>query len=149
MQGHLTDNVKTIRCKNAVAAGTSDQDTDVIDMAGFSAARFTWLLGDVTATSVLQAETYSNSASSTSSPTPVEQTETTAFTAVASDADNKALIVDVINPAGRYVFSRLKRGTANAVIDGCICELYNPRTIPVTADSSVLAQSKAVKAGTA
>jgi len=149
MNGHLTDLVKTIRVKNAVVAGTSDQDTSVVDMAGYDACRFIWLLGDVTTSSVLQAEGFSNSASSTSSPSPVEEAETEAFTAGASDADNKLLIVDMFKPTGRYVFSRLNRADQNAVIDGCICELYRTRSQPQTADSSVLAQVKDVAGGIA
>lgn len=145
---HLTEAVKTIRVKNAVAAGTSDQDSSVVDMSGYSAARFIWLLGDVADGSVLQTELYYNSASSTSSPTPTESAETTAHTADATDADNKMLIVDVVKPGNRYVFSRLKRGTANAVIDGCICELYQSRELPQTQDSSILASKTDYDGGT-
>lgn len=148
-EGHLTDCVKTIWASAASAAATTDVDTSVIDMSGYDAVRFVWLLGDVTATSVLQAQLFNNSASSTSSPTPTNSTETTAFTAGASDADSKTLIVDCIRPGGRYVFSRLKRGTANAVVNGCICELYRCKSLPQSADSTVLAQSKDVEGGVA
>ena len=149
VSSHLTDCVKTIRVINSVSAGTTDADTSVVDMSGYDAARFIWLLGDVTVNSVVTATMYGNSASSTSSPTPTSVIATTAYTATATDADNKALITDCITPANRYVFGRLTRTAANAVIDGCICELYRARSIPITADSTVLAQAKDVEGGVA
>lgn len=143
--GHLTDAVKTIYAKAAVAAGTTDQDTVVIDMQGYDAVRFIWLLGDVTATSALEVQAFKNSASSTSSPTPVEMTDDDVqFTAGATDADDKSMIVDIIRPGNRYVFSRLKRDTANAVINGCVAVLYRARELPQTQDASVIASGTLV-----
>ena len=148
--GHLTDAVKTIYAATDQAAGTSDVDTSVIDMSGYDACRFTWLLADVTDGSVLEAQVFKNSASSTSSPTPVEVTEdNVTHTADATDADDKLLVVDVIRPGDRYVFSRLKRTTQNAVVNGCICELYRARDLPVTQDSSVLAHAELFEGGDA
>ena len=113
---------KITRVLNSVTAGSSDQDGTVLDMAGYDGVLFIAALGDVTATSVDELQVFGNTASSTSSPTPVELTNDTAgpYTAGASDADNKLLIVDVVRPAYRYVFPRVKRGTANAVIDRVI-----------------------------
>ena len=146
--GHLTDSVKTIYAKAAVTAGTTDQDTVVVDMQGYDAVRFIWLLGDVTDTSALEAQVFRNSASSTSSPTPVEITDDDVqFTAGATDADDKALIVDIIKPGDRYVFSRLKRGTANAVVNGCVCELYRARELPQTQDATVIGSATLFEGG--
>lgn len=80
-------------------------------------------------------------ASSTSSPTPVTQVATAAFTAGASDADNKVLVVDVFDPALRYVFASLTRTTANAVVDGIIAIQYTAGLRPTTQDASVLASA--------
>lgn len=140
--GHLTSATKTIVASAASGAATTDVDTSVIDMQGYDAVQFTWLLGDVTATSVLEAQVFRNSASSTSSPTPVEITDDDfIFTAAASDADNKAIIVDVIRPGNRYVFSRLKRGVANAVVNGCVATLYRSRGLPQDKDATVLGET--------
>lgn len=132
---------KITRVLNSVTAGTSDQDGTVLDMTGYDGVLFIAALGDVTATSVDELQVFGNTASSTSSPTPVELTNDTAgpYTAGASDADNKLLIVDVVRPAYRYVFPRVKRGTANAVIDGVIAIQYRSREVPVTQGSTVLA----------
>lgn len=138
MLKNLLADAKITRIKNAVTAGTSDQDSDVLDMAGYDGVMFVAALGDVTATSVLELQVFGNTANSTSSPTPVELTaDETLNTAGASDADNKLIVVDVIRPAYRYVFARLKRGTANAVLDGMFAIQYRTKDLPVTQGSTV------------
>ncbi len=131
------------RVTNSVVAGTSDQDSTVLDMSGYDGVIFIASLGDVTSTSVLQLLAYENTASSTSSPTPVAVTagSTTAYTAGATDSDNKLLVVDVHRPSSRYIFARVKRGTANAVIDGVIAIQYRSKSVPVTQSSTVLASA--------
>lgn len=132
---HLTDVVKTIRVENAVAAGTSDVTTDAVDTRGYDGARFIWLLGDVTNAATLQAVLYNDSNSDASGGT--AEVTGTAITAGATDYDNKLLIVDAYRPNQRYVYSVLDRGAQNAVVDGCICELYRVRTAGITQDSTV------------
>jgi hypothetical protein len=108
---------------------------------GYDGVVFVALLGDVTATSVLTLTAKENTASSTSSPTPTAVTDgaTAAFTAGASDADNKLLVVDVIRCNKRYIFASLTRTVANAVVDGIVAIQYRARNAPITLDSSVLA----------
>lgn len=131
------------RVLNAVAAGTSDQDGTVLDMAGYDGVLFVAALGDVTSTSVLELQVFGNTANSTSSPSPVELTADSAgpTTAGASDNDNKLYVVDVVRPAYRYVFPRVKRGTANAVIDGVLAVQYRSRSVPITQGSTVSASA--------
>lgn len=147
-QTHLTDQTKTILVELSATAGTSELTSDVVDMSGFRGARAIGMLGDVTSGSVLTLNFKSNSANSTSSPTPVTETSAT-FTAGASDADGKTLICDVSKPTGRYVFATLTRETQNAVVVGILIELYDPYVLPVTADSNVISTSKVVKGGVA
>lgn len=138
----LLKDCKITRVNNSASAGTSDQDGTVLDMQGYDGVVFIALLGDVTATSVLELQVFGNTASSTSSPTPTEITaDETIFTAGASDADNKAIVVDVVRPSKRYIFPRLKRGTANAVVDGVVAIQYRTRDVPVTQGSTVLASA--------
>lgn len=129
------------RVLNSVSAGTSDQDSTVLDMSGYDGVCFVVALGDVTASSVVELQVFGNTASSTSSPAPVELTNDSAGpnTAGASDNDNKLYVVDVIRPAYRYVFGRLKRGSQNAVIDGMIAIQYRARSKPITQGSTVFA----------
>lgn len=144
---NLTYSSRTIRVLNAVAAGTSDQNSAAVDTLGFAGVRFVALFGTLTATQVtsIYAE-YSDDG-------------TTGWTEIAgsrvgplADADsNKALVLDVYRPQKRYVRCVVDRGTANAVIDGVIAELYLPADAPVTRHSSVAAQEvhNAPHAGTA
>lgn len=135
----LLKDCNIVRVENAAAAAQTDLDSDVLDMSGYDAVAFIAALGDVTATSALELQVYGNTASSTSSPTPVELTaDSVTYTAAASDADNKLMVVDVVRPAYRYVFCRVKRGTANAVVDGVVAVQYHAREVPVTQGSTVL-----------
>lgn len=143
MQASLLKDCLITRVMNAVAAGTSDQDGTVLDMSGYDGVIFVAALGDVLNTSVVELQVFGNTASSTSSPTPAELTADSAgpVTADATSADNKQLIVDVPRPAYRYVFPRIKRGTANAVIDGVFAIQYRGRSAPQVQGSTVLASA--------
>lgn len=138
---NLLNEVKITRVANAAAAAQTEVLSSVLDMQGYDGVMFVALLGDITATSVLTLTAKGNTASSTSSPTPVTQAATAAFTAGASDADNKVLVVDVFDPALRYVFASLTRTTANAVVDGIIAIQYTAELRPTTHDASVLASA--------
>ena len=127
------------RVKNSASAGTTDQDSTVLDMSGYDGVLFAWLLGDATSGSVLELQVFGNTASSTSSPTPVELTvDDVTYTAGASDADNKVMVVDCIRPAYRYVFARGVIDTQNCVSDGMLAIQYRARNRPVTQGSTLL-----------
>lgn len=138
----LLKDCKITRVENAAAAGQTELKTDVLDMSGYDGVMFVAILGDVTDTSVLTLTAKQNTANSDSSPTPTSITGASAtFTAGASDADNKLLVVDVVRPTSRYVFASLTRTTANAVVDGIIAIQYRSRSVPVTQGSTVLASA--------
>lgn len=138
---NLSKACKITRAANSSAAAQTEVLTSVLDMQGYDGVMFVALLGDVTATSVLTLTAKGNTASSTSSPSPVTQIATAAFTAAASDADNKVLIVDVYDPALRYVFASLTRTVANAVVDGIVAIQYMADLKPTTHDATVLASA--------
>lgn len=146
LQTHLTDRTKTVLVEPYSAAGQTTLTSDVVDMTGFRSVRAIAMLDDVTATSVLTLTVLSNSTNSASGGT---SESSATYTAAASDADYKTLIVDVSKPTGRYIYATLGRGTANAVVCGILFELYDPYVLPVTADSNVISTSKAVKGGIA
>ncbi len=137
----MLKNVKVTPVAASSAAATTEVLTSVLDMSGFDGVMFIALLGDVTATSVLTLTAKGNTASSTSSPTPVTQVATAAFTAGASDADDKALVVDVYDPALRYVFASLTRTVANAVVNGIIAIQYKAEYRPTTQAATVIASA--------
>lgn len=138
---NLSKAIKITRVANSAVAAQTEVLSSVLDMQGFDGVMFVALLGDITATSVLTLTVKGNSANSTSSPTPVTQAATGAFTAAASDADNKVLVVDIYDPALRYVFASLTRTVANAVVDGIIAIQYMADLRPTTQDATVLASA--------
>lgn len=137
----LLKNVKVAYVAGAAVAAQTEVLSTVLDMTGYDGVMFIALLGDVTATSVLTLTAKGNTASSTSSPTPVTQKATSAFTAGASDADSAALIVDVYDPAMRYMFASLTRTVANAVVNGIVAIQYKAEYRPTTQDATVIANA--------
>lgn len=135
----LLKNIKVTPVAASAVAAQTEVLTSVLDMSGFDGVMFIALLGDVTATSVLTLTAKGNTASSTSSPTPVTQVATSVFTAGASDADDKALVVDVYDPMLRYAFASLTRTTANAVVNGIIAIQYTAEYKPTTQAATVIA----------
>ena len=137
----FTNDVKITVVSPAAAAAQTAINSSVLDMQGYEGVMFIALLGDVTATSVLTLTALGNTASSVSSPTPVTQKATTAFTADATSADSKALVVDVYKPALRYMFANLTRTTADAIVGGIIAIQYKAGVKPTTNDASVIASA--------
>ena len=109
------------------------------DGDAFDSVAFIALLGDVSNTSVLTLTVKSNPTSSDVGGT--SEGATAAYTATATDADNKLLIVDVHRPTQRFVFASLTRTVADAVVDGIIAVQYNARDLPVSQPASVLASA--------
>lgn len=137
----LLKNVKVTVVAGAAAAAQTAVDSAVLDMTGYDGVMFVALLGDVTTGCVLTLTAKGNTANSTSSPTPVTQKATEAFTADSTSADDKALIVDVYDPALRYAFASLTRTTANAVVGGIIAIQYTAEFRPTSQAASVIASA--------
>lgn len=138
---NLSKDIKITVVEAAAAAAQTELVTDVLDMTGYEGVMFIALTGDVSDTSVLTLTVKGNTANHVSTPTPVTQKATTAFTADATSADSKALVVDLYKPAMRYVFGSLTRTTANAVVGGIIAIQYNAKTKPTTQDATVIASA--------
>ena len=138
---NLSKNCKITVVSAAAAAAQTEIVSDVLDMAGFDGVMFIALTGDVSDTSVLTLTVKGNTANSTSSPSPVTQKATSAFTAGAATADSKAIVVDVAKPTMRYMFASLTRTAANAVIGGIIAIQYSANDKPTTQDASVIASA--------
>lgn len=136
----LLKNVKVTYVEGAAAAAQTELVSDIVDMQGWDGVMFIALLGDVTDTSVLTLTAKGNSANDPSTPTPIAQGAAT-FTAGATNADSKALIVDIANPMLRYMFASLTRTTANAVVNGIIAIQYNAAIKPTAQDATVIAST--------
>lgn len=138
---NLSKDIKITVVEAAAGAAQTELVTDILDMSGYDGVMFIALTGDVTADCVLTLTAKANSANSTSSPTPVTQKATSAFTAAAADADSKALVVDVYKPTLRYVFASLTRTAQNAVVGGIIAIQYGASNKPTSHDASVIASA--------
>lgn len=138
---NLSKSIKVTVVEAAAAAAQTELVTDVLDMQGYDGVMFIALTGDVTTASVLTLTVKGNSENSVSSPTPVTQKATDAFTADGTSADSKVLMVDVYDPALRYVFASLTRTAADAVIGGIIAIQYTAELRPTTQHASVIASA--------
>ena len=133
------------RVLNSVVAGTSDQDSDRVDMQtvgdGADEITFLLLLGDVTDTSALEIQVFEHTADAASG-TQITSSNCT-FTAGASSADNKIMACTVKRSkiTKRYLWARIKRGTANAVIDGVLAVVSGVRSLSVTQSADVIKQA--------
>lgn len=136
---NLSKDTKLTVVSPSAAAATTAIDSSILDMQGYEGVMFIALTGDVLDTSALTLTVKGNSANSLTVPTPVVQAATTLFTADATSADSKALLVDLYKPALRYVFATLTRATANAAIGGILALQYSAGNKPTTQDASVIA----------
>lgn len=135
----LTNNVKTILAKTAVAAGITDiTDAAAIDTAGYEGVRFIFSFGAITAGAVTSVAAASLD---TSSPTPGTDDLAGSKITVADTDDDKIVIVDVRRPRLRYVRPFVKRATQNAVLNSIVAELYGHSGVqPIAKDASVASQ---------
>jgi hypothetical protein len=130
----LGKNCKITRVMNAVAAGTTDQNSSVVDMQNWEGVLFIAFFGTLTATQVTLLKAQQGEQADGSDMADLAGTATPAL----ADADsNKCLALDIKNPRERYVRAVIDRGTANAVIDGMVAIQYGPRKAPTSHDSSV------------
>lgn len=127
--------------EGAATAATSTLTTDVLDMAGYDGVCFIAMFGDVTASSVLTLTALGHTANAASGAAITGAVAT--FTAGASDADSKAIVVDVVRPVKRYVYATLARADQNAVVNGVLAIRYRGSKSPVTQGSTIIASALA------
>ncbi len=132
MANQISNQIKTTRVNNAVAAGTSDIDSSSVTMETFEGVRFTVAFGTITsgaATTIKAAQSSDDSN--------WNDLLGTAIT-IADDDDNQLAVLDIWRPVDRYVRITVTRATQNAVVDGIIAEQYGPRVLPTTDDSTTV-----------
>lgn len=136
---NLTKAVKTIRLKPdgtnwALAAGTTDVESEVVDTLGFQGVRFMAGFGAITSGAVTKIKVQQGTATNLSDAADLEGSGVT----VADTDDNKVAIVEVNRPTERYVRCAFDRGTQNAIVDFLVAELFNPRNLPITDDGTTV-----------
>lgn len=134
----LTNQVKTTLCKTAVAAGSSDvTDATEIDMANWEGVRFIFGFGAITGSAVTSVGA---TGKATTGGTPGTDDLAGSKQTVADTDDDSVFIIDIFQPAQRYIRPFVKRATQNAVVNFIIAEQYGPRKLPVAADATVHGQ---------
>lgn len=138
---NLLSMVKFLLCSPATVAGTTDLDGAVLDMAqddGYDGICLISTFGDVTIACVANLKLMGSALANGSSP--VTENQTGLLTAAdATSYDQKKIVLDTRGPANRYVFSRLQRTIANAIVNDVTAILYKSRKPPVTQGTDVLA----------
>lgn len=142
--------VKHVVCTGATVAGATTIDGTVIDMtqdSAYNGIKLTLHLGDVTDAASINLRLMGSDAADGS--TPVVLAETLAVvSAGGTDLDSKLMLLDVRAPTNRYVFSRVIRTVANAVLNSVVAELYAPRKLFVTQGTDVVKSATASLGGT-
>lgn len=142
MNGLLNDQVKITRVANAAAAAQTAVNSSIIDNAGFDGCMFIAALGDVASGSVLGLAAQQDDVNAAGGMATIGTA--LAFTAGASDADNKLMVLDVFRPDKQFLRAALTRTTADAVVDGIIAIQYTARNRPTVHGSTVLVAGEAV-----
>jgi len=131
---NLGTDVKITRVGNAVAAGTTDINSSVVDMSGYEGVLFMVLFGTITDTAVTSTKAQQGAQADLSDAADLAGTGVT----VEDTADNQVAWLDIYRPRERYVRCVVDRGTANAVVDGIIAIQYGPMGKPTSHDSSTV-----------
>ena len=142
---NVSRGIKFTRVLDAVAAGTSDQNSSSVDMKSFDACTFVIGFGAITASAVTSVKIQGSDDDSTWS-----DLTGTAITVADSD-DDKIVLAEINQPQQRYVRCVVDRGTQNAVIDFAVALQSQASVAPVTQSATVLGSEfhQAPAAGTA
>lgn len=154
MNSLILENYEIDRVELAVADGTSEVLTDVIDMQGYDDLLYIVTLGDVDAAAVMTFTAKENTASSTSSPTPTAvtldvvsddvsgsvATGALVITESSGNLDNKTILIEV-KGAGigkRYHFLSITATVESFEIVSIIAVKGGARNVPVTQSGDVV-----------
>ena len=131
----LARNTKATLVKTTVVAGTSNIQSDAVDMANFEGVVFYISMGAITATAVTSANVQqSSTAALAGTETDILGSKIT----IADDDDNQMAIIDVYRPSKRYVNAIVLRATANSVINSIIAVQYGAGRLPATNDTTTV-----------
>lgn len=139
MSQNLAKAISAIRVSNAVAAGTTDVTSSVIDMQNYEGALIVFAFGTITASAVTSCKAQQSSDDGGSDA--YADLLATGIT-VADDDDNQLVILDIYKPRERYLKGIIDRATQNAVVDGIFVFRYGAKKLPATDDSSTVVASE-------
>ena len=134
---NLLNNTETavVLASNAGTAAATAKGT-IVDMQGFETATFIAVFGNVLDTAAVDVQVAQGDTNSTGAM--VVSEAKVSFTAGASDMDNRAVVLEVVNPGKRYLEIQVKVATANAPISSIVCIKSNPSVVPVEQGTTVI-----------
>ena len=126
---------KVIRVMNGVVAGTSDQTSSAIDMAGYDGVKIYTLFGAITSGAVTSVKIQQSSDDASADP----YADLLGTDIAVADSDGDQVVVhDIYRPLERYLKVIVLRHTQNAVIDGIVAVLYGARSLPPTNNAATV-----------
>lgn len=140
---NLLKNSKWYYLADAVsAASNTDDDSTIIDTAGFEGCVFVTSITDSVATGVATMTVEQNTANSAVGMAALGASGVaTATSATNDDLNSKLLIVDIYRPQERYLRVNRTSATANIAFGAVYAVLYNARKAPVTQATAEVADS--------
>jgi len=135
MASNLYSSAKVTKVIDAAAAGTGTTTSSVLDMSGFGAVTFYVAIGAITAGGSVTVK--AQQAAVNGSPETFADLAGTSIAWTDSD-DSKIAILEIDQPAERYVRVVVTRSTQNAVIDLGLAFQHEAYSEPVTQSSSIL-----------
>jgi hypothetical protein len=121
--------------RNAGASGNTLKAT-IVDMQGFDTCTFIIAYENVLDTAVVTAKVAQGPADDTAQM--VVSDASIARTATATSMDNKLQVIEVVEPAQRFLELQVAIATANAPIDSIVCIRSNASARPRTQGATVV-----------
>ena len=142
---NLLNNIKLDYVAAAVGAGSSiDNDSAIVDTAGFDGVIFYTTITDSVDTGVATLTVEQNTANSGSGMAALAGAVATATSGANDDLNGKLLAVDVYRPRERYVRANRTSATANIAYGECIAILYKGNKMPISQAAADVADSAVV-----
>lgn len=140
MSEDLSKTTKLVRASDAVAAGATDSNGDIIDTHGARHGLFTYHFGAIVSGAVTGLKITHSDSSDMSGATDI----TGAAVVVADTDDGKLVQIEVKHFTKRYVRPVVTRATQNATVNSGICLLHGLMRSPQAAHSTVKAAATVV-----
>lgn len=131
----LSPAMKVTQVKTTQAAGTTNIQSDAVDMSGFEGVVFVVSMGAITSGAATSANLQQSSTAALGATE--ADLEGSAIT-IADDDDNQCLVLDVYRPTKRYVNAIVLRATQNSVINSIVAFQYGAELTPTTNDASTV-----------
>lgn len=132
MNPNLLNNLAPLVLGNAVAAASNtDDDSAIIDMAGFEGVVFMASIDDSAATAVAEIKVQQSAANAGGGMVDLAGAVATLASAVDDDLNAQFLAVDVFRPKERYLRVNRTSSTANIAFGSVFAIRYGARKVPI------------------